>query len=559
MITYPDNYNPIIEYWNYAKDNPDLISKKINVQLNRLISDISDLTSDVYFNHKKSNHAIEFIENFCRNIKGKTAGKLVVLDLWEKAFIASIFGIVYKDTDLRRCKRAILIIAKKNGKSLLASAIALYMQIADGEGGPELYSVATKKDQAKIIWETTQKMIRKDKHLKKYCDLLVGEIRTKFNDGSFKAVASDSNTLDGLNIHFVAMDEIHQWRNGWPLYDIMYRGMSNREQPLALLTSTAGTVREDLYDIIYDETSNILSNEEFRDDRTVAFIYELDSKNEWKDFEKLRKANPGLGTIRNEKDLKDEWQRTKANPTLYLKDFLTKNCNIRETDSRSWLSLDDIKNERTFDIEKLKPRYAIGGWDLSSTTDLTCLTYLFRVYDNEEIYVYQQYFIAEEVAEKKIHEDKVPYDIWRKKGYVTYVPGNKIDQEFLFEWARDFSREHDFIPIFNGFDEWGADILMKRTREEYGDSAVEGVRQVFKVLSNPMKELEADIKAKRINYNNNPVLRWCLGNTVIQSDNKGNIQPKKGYSSLKRIDGLASLLDAYVVYKRHIDDYLSLI
>lgn len=142
MITYPDDYNPIIEYWNYAKDNPDLISKKINVQLNRLISDISDLTSDVYFNHKKSNHAIEFIENFCRNIKGKTAGKLVVLDLWEKAFIASIFGIVYKDTDLRRCKRAILIIAKKNGKSLLASAIALYMQIADGEGGPELYSVA---------------------------------------------------------------------------------------------------------------------------------------------------------------------------------------------------------------------------------------------------------------------------------------------------------------------------------------------------------------------------------------------------------------------------------
>lgn len=559
MIKYDVDYNPLIEYWEWSKNNPKKINKKMHIQLNRLAKDITDITSDVYFNAEKSNHAIEFIENFCRNIKGKTAGKLVVLDLWEKAFIGAIFGIVYKSNDLRRCKRAVLIIAKKNGKSLLASAIALYMQIADGEGGPELYSVATKKDQAKIIWETSQKMIRKDKHLKRYCDLLVGETRTKFNDGSFKAVASDSNTLDGLNIHFVAMDEIHQWKNGWPLYDIMYRGMSNREQPLALITSTAGTVREDLYDILYEELSNALIQEEFYDERTVAFIYELDEKNEWKNFDNLIKANPGLGTIRNETDLRDEWVKTKANPNLYLKDFLTKNCNIRETDSASWLSLDDITNEKTFDIKKLKPRYAIGGWDLSSTTDLTCLTYLFRVYGDEEIYVYQQYFIAEEVAEKKIHNDKVPYDIWEKRELVTYVPGNKIDQEFLFEWSRNFARENDFIPIFNGFDEWGADVLMKRTREEYGENAVEPVKQIFKVLSNPMKELEADIRAKRINYNNNPVLKWCLGNTVIQMDNKGNIQPKKGYSSLKRIDGTASLLDAYVTYKNHIDDYMNLI
>lgn len=559
MITYPDDYNPLIEYWKYLKKNPKKAGKKVHIQLDRLIKDITDLTSDVFFDCKKSNHAIEFIENFCRNIKGKTAGSLVILDLWEKAFIGSIFGIVYKSTNLRRTKRAVLIIAKKNGKSLLASAIALYMQVADGEGGPELYSVATKKDQAKIIWETTQKMVRKDKHLKRYCDLLVGEIRTNFNDGTFKPVASDSNTLDGLNIHFVAMDEIHQWRNGWALYDIMYRGMSNREQPLALITSTAGTVREDLYDIIYEEGSSILTQEGFEDERSIFFIYELDEKKEWRNFNNLIKANPGLGTIRNETDLKNEWERTKANPSLYLKDFLTKNCNIRETDTSSWLSLDDIINSKTFNIKELKPRYAIGGWDLSSTTDLTCLTYLFRIYGDETIYIYQQYFIAEEVAEKRVYEDKVPYNVWEKKGLVTFVPGNKIDQEFLFEWSRNFAKENDFIPIFNGFDEWGADILMKRISEEYGESSVEGIRQIYKYLSNPMKELEADLKAKRINYNNNPVLKWCLGNTVIQQDGKGNIQPKKGYSSLKRIDGTASLLDAYVTYKNHYDDYMNLI
>lgn len=560
MISYDDNYNPLIEYWEWANKNPEKINKKIHIQLNRLARDITDITSDVYFNSKKSNHAIEFVENFCRNIKGKTAGKLVILDLWEKAFIAAIFGIVYKKTNLRRCKRAVLIIAKKNGKSLLASAIGLYMLIADNEGGPECYAVATKKDQAKIVWDTAKKMVRKDVWLKKYVKTLVNDMVTGFNDGSFKAVASDSDTLDGLNVHFVVMDEIHQWKNGYQLYDIMYRGMDNRDQPLSLITSTAGTIREDLYDQIYEEGSNVLIQEGFKDDRSIFFIYELDKKEEWKDFSKLIKANPGLGTIRNEKSLKDEWERTKANKSMYLKSFLTKNCNIRETDSQSWLSLDDINNEKTFDLKKLKPRYAIGGWDVSSTTDLTCLTFLFRIYGDEQIYIYQQYFIPEEVAEKKIIDDKVPYDKWRKRGLVTYVPGNKIDQEFLFYWARDFAKDNnDFIPLWTGFDIWGADILMKRTKEEYGDNSVEEVRQVFKVLSNPMKELEADLKAKRINYNNNPILKWCLANTVIQQDNKGNIQPKKGYSKLRRIDGTASLLDAYITYKRHIDDYLNII
>ena len=524
-----------------------------------LISDIKNKESDVYYDTKKANHAIEFIENFCRNIKGKTAGKLVVLDPFQKAFIAAVFGICYKKTKLRRTKRAVLIEAKKNGKSLLASAIGLYMLIADGEGGPECYSVATQRDQAKIIWNVAKKMIKKDKDLRRYTKTLVSEISCKFNDGIFKPLASDSDTLDGLDVHFVVMDEIHQWKNGYPLYDIMYRGMDNRQQPLALITSTAGTIREDLYDMIYDEAVNILTNDGFEDKKSIFFIYELDKREEWKDFNNLIKANPGLGTIRNEQSLRDEWQRAMDNPGMYLKTFLIKNCNIRETSTESWLDLEDITNVKTFDIKKLKPRYVISGWDISSTTDLTCVSFLFRVQNDEDIYIYQHFFIPEDVAEKKIHNDKVPYDIWEKQGYVTFCPGNKIDVEFLWEWAYNFAIENDFVQIWNGFDAWGAELLMKRYRENYGESSVEEIRQVFKTLSNPMKELEADLKAKRINFNNNPVTKWCLGNTVIQQDNKGNIQPKKGYSSLKRIDGTASMLDCYITYKNHKDDYLNLI
>lgn len=559
MIEYSNKYNPIIEYYNWIEKNPKKANKLIKIQLKMLISDIKNKESDVYYDTKKANHAIEFIENFCRNIKGKTAGKLVELDLFQKAFIASIFGICYKKTKLRRTKRAILIEAKKNGKSLIASAIGLYMLIADGEGGPECYSVATQRDQAKIIWNVAKKMIKKDKDLKRYTKTLVSEISCIFNDGIFKPLASDSDTLDGLDIHFVVMDEIHQWKNGYPLYDIMYRGMDNRQQPLALITSTAGTIREDLYDMIYDEAVNILTNDGFEDKKSIFFIYELDKREEWKDFNNLIKANPGLGTIRNEQSLRDEWQRAMDNPGMYLKTFLIKNCNIRETSTESWLDLEDITNIKTFDIKKLKPRYVISGWDISSTTDLTCVSFLFRVQNDDDIYIYQHFFIPEDVAEKKIHNDKVPYDIWEKQGYVTFCPGNKIDVEFLWEWAYNFAIENDFVQIWNGFDAWGAELLMKRYRENYGESSVEEIRQVFKTLSNPMKELEADLKAKRINFNNNPVTKWCLGNTVIQQDNKGNIQPKKGYSSLKRIDGTAAMLDCYITYKNHKDDYLNLI
>ena len=563
MIRYPKDYNPVVEYWEWIEANPKKACKKIKAQLKKLVSDISDMTSDVYFDSAKSNHAIEFVENYCRNIKGKTAGKLVVLDLWEKAFIGAIFGICYKETGLRRTKRAVLIVAKKNGKSLLSSAIGLYMFLADGEGGPEVYSVATKKDQAKIIWNVAKKMVAKDRQLKSLVRPLVAELLCDNNDGVFKPLASDSDTLDGLDVQCVLMDEIHQWKSGYDLYDIMYRGMDNREEPLALLATTAGTRREDIYDRIYEEAENIINGFEkpngFEDEQSIFFIYELDERDEWKDYENLIKANPGLGTIRNERSLKTEWNRAKNNPKMYLKMFLTKNCNIPETEQEAWLSLDQIQNELTFAIDDLKPNYVILGGDMSSTIDLTAVTMLFRIPDDPMFYAHQFYFIPEDIMEKKIEQDHVPYDLWEHQGYVLTVPGNKIDQEAVFDSIQEFLEERDIIVFRSGWDPWGADLIMKRFREHYGERAVEDVRQGVATLSNPMKELGADLEAHKINYNRNPMFEWCLGNVVVTKDKNGNIQPHKGKSSLKRIDGAASLLNAYVVYLRHKDDYLNII
>lgn len=183
MITYPKDYNPLVEYKLWYEKHPDKVNIKVKRQVNKLVKEINEKKSDVYFDSSASNHAIEFIENYCRNIKGRTAGQLVVLDLWEKAFIASIFGVLKKSNKKRRHKRAGLIIPKKNGKSLLAAAIQLYMLIADGEGGPETYNCATKKDQAKIVWNVVKKMILKDKHLSKYMRITVSELECLLNDG----------------------------------------------------------------------------------------------------------------------------------------------------------------------------------------------------------------------------------------------------------------------------------------------------------------------------------------------------------------------------------------
>lgn len=191
-IVYPLDYNPIVEYYLWIKKHPKKVGNKIKKQITKLFKDITRKNSNVYYDNKKANHALQFIENYCRHIKGKEfAGKRVVLDLWEKAFVAAIFGIIYKRTGYRRTKRAVLIIAKKNGKSLLASAIELYMGIADNEGGAECYNVATKRDQAKIVWNVAKKMILKDKYLKKYMRITVTELECTFNDAVIKALASD--------------------------------------------------------------------------------------------------------------------------------------------------------------------------------------------------------------------------------------------------------------------------------------------------------------------------------------------------------------------------------
>lgn len=561
VIKYSLDYNPIIEYWEKIKSGEETVSRKVYFTYRKVVKDLNDTNSEFYYSNKRANHVIEFTENFCKHSKGKMGGKPVILELWEKAMLATIFGFIDIEGN-RKYREAMLIVGKKNGKSLIASCVALYLMVADGEAGPEIYAVATKRDQAKIIWGEGKRMVKKSPTLLKRIKPLVAELTSDFNDGIFKPLASDSDTLDGLNVHGCLMDEIHQWKNGKELYDIMADGVTAREQPLILITSTAGKIREDIYDEKYDEATKLINGYQdgngYKDDRFISFVYELDSRKEWTNPKCWKKANPGLGTIKNLEALKSKVEKAKNNPML-VKNLVCKEFNIRETSSEAWLTFEQIDNKTTYDLAELKPRYGIGGADLSSTTDLTAAKVIFMVPNNPNIYVLSMYWIAADLVEKKVKEDKIPYDLWIEQGYCRTCPGNKVHAKYVTEWFVEVMQEKDIYIPWVGYDSWSATYWVEEMRGEFGKESMIPVQQGKKTLSAPMKSLGADIEAKKIIYNNNPIDKWCLCNTAYEEDKNGNIQPCKTSKSTKRIDGTAALLDAYVVLQDKIADYESMI
>lgn len=561
MIRYPLVYNPILEYWEQIETGKIKVSQKIYKTYKHVVHNIHH--PDIYhYSPKRANHIIEFAENYCHHSKGKCGGKRVRLELWEKAHLATVFGFV-DDDGLRQYRESLLIVGKKNGKSLLASIVGLYMLVADGEPGADVYAVATKKDQAKIIWTEAKRMVLKSPALLKRIKPLVAELSSeKFNNGSFKPLASDSDTLDGLNVHCGLMDEIHQWKNGKALFDIIADGVTAREQPLIYMTSTAGTIREDIYDQKYEEAEDVINGYEdpegYHNEHFIAFIYELDNRKEWTDESCHIKANPGLGTIKNKKALLAKVEKAKRNPHE-LKNLLCKEFNIRETSSEAWLTFEQANNTATFDVKKLKPRYGIGGADLSSTTDLTAAKVLFKVPNDEKIYVLSMYWIPEDLVEKRVLEDKVPYDIWIEKGYVRTCKGNKISYKDVKAWFVEVQEELDIYISMIGYDAWSATYFVEDMQDYFGKASMIPVIQGKKTLSQPMKNLGADLENNLIVYNNNPVDKWCLCNTAIDIDKNDNIQPIKTSKPRRRIDGTAALLDAYVVLQDNWNEYMSLI
>ena len=553
----------IEEYYYYILNNPNKVCKKVKTIYSRLVKNIKTPQTVSFFNkttgetethtyifdEKKSLRCIHFIEKYCRQSKGIWNGKPLKLELFQKAFLQALFGFVDETTGLRKYRKAIFFVARKNGKSVLDSAIATYMLTKDNEGGCEVYSIATKKEQAKIVWEESKKMIKKSPALTKRIRCLIGGIYYDATDSSFRALASDSNSLDGLNAHMVIADEVHAWKDK-NLLDVMYDSMSARTQPLLLETSTMGTIRQNVFDIEYDYASQVIDGT-IPDETLLPIIYELDNEKEWTNEECWYKSNPALGKIKSLKDLREKVERAKNNP-IELVNLLCKDFNVRQNVINAWLTFEQLNNEEIY--QEWKDCYCIGGCDLSSTTDLTCATLLGIA--KGKIRVKQMYWIPTNYLEKKVTEDKIPYDKWLKLGLLRLSGDSKIDYHDVTKWFLEEVQQNDLRPLWIGYDSWNAQFWCDDMKEN-GFDMVE-VRQGYKTESAPLKQMKADLIDKKINYNNNPILKWNLSNVVVKTDDNENIMLSKE-KARQRIDGAASLMDAYVIYINKQQEYLNYI
>lgn len=543
--------NYVQEYYDKINSGEIITSRRVKAVYKRLIEEMSDDSSPYYFDEESGERPILFIETFCKQSQG-LLGAPLELELFQKAYIQTLFGWLEKETDYRRFRETMFLCGRKNGKSTLLSGIALYMLIADYEGAAEIYSVATKKDQAKKVLTEAVNMVKQSPELRAVVKKRRNDIYFSATSSKFEALASDSNTLDGLNSHAVIIDELHAIRDR-NLYEVMKQSTSSRRQPLVVMITTAGTVRECIFDNMYEFACELADGKK-KDDTFLPILYELDSRDEWTNPQMWIKANPGLGKIKMFKTLANFVERAKNNPED-LPGVLCKDFNIRENESTTWLSFEEIKNTATFDMQEVYNTYAIGGCDLSATTDLTAATLLIRKPDDKTVYVLQQYFLPQARIDKldEKNTNEAPYKIWEKRGLLTVCEGNRVNYSQVTEWFCQMRDEYKIDAFKIGYDRALAGYWVDEMKANAFD--MEPVAQGPFTWSQPMREMGAALADKIVNYNNNPMLVWCLSNTAKKKSGLNNIQPVK-ITEKRRIDGMVSLLNAWVIYVKYFEDYM---
>lgn len=513
---------------------------------------------EFHFDYEIAKKHTDFIEKFCKQPTGRI-GSPLKLELFQKARLQAIFGFV-DDNNLRQYNECLIIEGRKNGKTTETAAVEIDMLVNDGEGSPQIYNIATQREQAMLGFNAAHKMIKQSPLLSKHVKKRATDLYFALNFGFIKALASNTNSLDGLDVHCATIDELAAIKNR-DLYDLVKQAMGAREQPLLFTITTNGFVRGGIFDAQYEYAKNILEGKA-ENKRFLPFIYELDSIDEWDKEECWEKANPGLGTIKSRDYLRQMVQKAKDDlsfkPTVLVKDF-----NMKQTAESAWLRYEELNNEETFDISQFG--YCIGGFDAADSVDLNAAVAIFQRPNDENVYVKSMFWIPQSVIDEldrsgnRRERDNAPYKLWIEQGYMRTCEGNRCDKRIFLEWFRELREENDIYTSFIGYDPWHvSDDLIREFSAEFGKNAMVPVRQGAISLSDPMKNLAADFKAKRIIYDNNPVLKWCLINTEVKTDVNGNIQPVKGLDSRKRIDGVAALIDAYKVLQDKRDQYVNL-
>lgn len=506
-----------------------------------------------FYDEKKADKCVRFIETFVHHSKGRS--DLLTLELWQKSIICAIFGIVRED-GRRQFREVILIVARKNGKSLFASAIMACMAFIDKEFGADLYCLAPKLDQANIVFDNFYKSISYEQDLMAISKKRRTDIYIETSNTTIKPIAFNDKKSDGLNPHCVICDEIASWQgqNGLRMYEVMKSALGARTQPLIFSISTSGYQNDSIYDeLIMRATSYLQGGSE--ETQILPFLYMIDDVEQWDSMDELEKANPNLGVSVSKEYLQEEIRIAKGSLSKRA-EFITKYCNIKQNSSQAWLEYQvvDKASKKEFTLNDFRECYAVGGIDLSQTTDLTCASIV--VEKGGEEYVFSQFFMPKNRLQDLIELDKVPYDIYVKQGYITLSGENYVDYKDVKAWFDMLRKEYKIMPVRIGYDRYSAQYLVdEMSQKGYNmDDVYQGWN-----MAPEIRYFGGKLKDGRIHIGKNNLLKSHLLNVALkyESDNQ-RFKPVKMRPS-DHIDGFVSVIDALIVKAKYYKEIKFLI
>lgn len=489
------------------------------------------------YDKAKADRAVAFIQNL-KHTKGKWDGKPFLLLPWQEQIVRDIFGIVRPDGK-RQFRSAYIEIPKKNGKSELAAAIALYLLYGDGEASAEVYGCANDRNQASIVFDVAKRMVEKSPALLRRSKIAAATKRivNYRNAGFYQVLSAETGTKHGLNISGLVFDEIHAQPNR-KLYDVMTKGSGDaREQPLFFIITTAGTDKESICYELHTKALDIMNGRKI-DHSFYPVIYGLSDEDDWNDEENWYKANPSLGYTISIDRVRDAYKDALDNPAEENV-FKQLRLNIWTNSAVAWIP-DHIyeRGNLKIDFSALEGRDCYAGLDLSSTSDITAFVLVFPPRSESEKYIVLPFFwLPEETLELRCRRDHVLYDVWQRQGYINTTEGNVIHYGFIERFIERLGEKYHIIEI--AYDRWNA-TQMVQNLEDMGFTMVP-FGQGFKDMSPPSKELYKLLMEGNINHGGNPVLKWMAQNVVMRQDPAGNIKPDKE-RSVEKIDGIVALI-----------------
>ena len=536
----PVNY--ITEYNKKIKSGKIVAGKWVKLIYAYLANGLRRRT--FYYDAEKTQLAIDFIEQFCHHSEGRS--DRLKLELWQKACVASIFGIVDKK-GLRIFREVFLVVARKNGKTLFASAIIAYVKFLDGEYGAKIFCLAPKLEQAAKVYDGFHQMLLKEPALLKYVQKRRSDIYMPSTNSSTKPLAFNAKKSDGFNPHLTVCDEVASWpaESGRKQYEVMKSALGARLQPLILSITTAGYVNDGPYDdLMARSTAFLLGNSNER--RLLPILYIIDDIQKWNDLTELRKSNPNMGVSVSEEYYKEEIAIAELNMSKRA-EFLTKYCNIKQSSTQAWIPYEvvDAVTGETYSLESFRSTYCVGGIDLSQTTDLTACCVVIEKHC--KLYTFAKFFMPENKIDELQEREGVPYRLYVSMGLIQPSGENYVDYNDCFEWFRMLVEEYEILPLQVGYDRYSAQYLVKQM-EQYGfhmDDVFQGLN-----LTPVIHECDGLLRDGTLRLGTNNLLKAHFLNVAMKQDSETRkIRPVK-IDPRTHIDGFVAVIDALTVRQK---------